>query len=187
MRGDFFEGFSQESLVVTGDFGNYADYLVVQDVCGIELAAHANLDDAYLDLLLVEQGKGGGGKELELGGVDVLLLVQLQVAIFDCAKIPLRYRFVVDCDAVPSDQGQPRWSAWGGGLPVDHVRRGEATIFDQPACQEVARETTNRAFAIGAGYVDGLPRELDIMEQTADPLKPRLDHEGDLSGTASAA
>ena len=71
-------------------------------------------------------------------------------------------------------------------VPVDHVRRCEATIFDQPAGQKVARETTYRAFAIGAGYVDGLPRELDVVEQTADPLEPRLDH-GELSGMASAA
>ena len=55
--------------------------------------------------------------------------------------------------------------------------RSEAAILDQPSSQKVARVSTYGALAVGAGYVDGLPREMDIVEQTGDALEPRLDHD----------
>ena len=88
--------------MVASDLGYDGNGLVVQDVGGIQLAAHAHLDNANLNLCIVEELKGGCCQDLELGRIDAFSLVQLQEIILHLSKLGFLDRLVVDIDAVPS-------------------------------------------------------------------------------------
>ena len=54
--------------------------------------------------------------------------------------------------------------------------RGEFTALDFAAHDEGGSVMTDGALAIGAGDMDCPPRELDIVQELADPFQARLDH-----------
>jgi len=56
------------------------------------------------------------------------------------------------------------------------MRRHEAAIADQPTRQQGRRVAADGALAVSAGYVDGLPWELNVFQETGNALEAGLDH-----------
>lgn len=72
--------------MVTGNLGYNGNSLVVQDIGGVLLSAHAHFDNTNLDSFFIEDVKSGGGKNLEGGSPDSCYQVKLDVVFFDLSK-----------------------------------------------------------------------------------------------------
>jgi hypothetical protein len=61
-------------------------------------------------------------------------------------------------------------------VPVNDVRGGKSAAAYVPTTKHSVGIVADGALAVGARHVDGLPRELDILQEQAYPLESRLDH-----------
>lgn len=63
-----------------------------------------------------------------------------------------------------------------GCVPVYEMWRCEFAALYKSASEQGRNHMANRSFAIGATNVNGFPRQLDMLEEQANPLQTRLDH-----------
>lgn len=61
-------------------------------------------------------------------------------------------------------------------IPVYEMWRCEFTTFDESAGEQGRCIVADGSFAIGSGNVNGLPREVDVFQEQADPFQAGLDH-----------
>jgi hypothetical protein len=169
---------SKKGFVIPSYLGDDRYALVVEDVGRIKPTAHAYFNNAYLDLGLLEGGKGCGCEDLERRSIDVFLLVKLDEVIFYSLELQFVDRFAIDLYTVPSTLR----SARHGGpcvtcyIPIYEMWRVECACTDGSALQKCRCVVADGSFAIGARNMNGSPWVFGIFEQETYALQPRLNH-----------
>ena len=72
---DLLDCVSEKLLVIETNFGDDGDGLVLQDVGRVFTAAHADFDDADIDLFLIEDFECRDSKQFEWAGISVELVI----------------------------------------------------------------------------------------------------------------
>jgi hypothetical protein len=96
------QGVSKKTLMISGDLGNDGHSLVVEDVGTVEPAAHADFDNANLDLSIIEYSESCRSQNLKRRGADFFPLVDCLVMSLDYVEFSFRDALAIDGDAVPS-------------------------------------------------------------------------------------
>jgi hypothetical protein len=174
----FAESVSKKGLVITCDLSYDGNAVVVEDVGGIQLAAHAYLNNADLDLGLLERCEGCGREDLERRGIDVFFLVELDEVIFYSLEMFFVNGFAIDLYRIPPTL---RLVRYGGThvtcyIPIYEMWRIECACTDGSALQKCRCVVADGSFAISACNMNGFPWALDIFEQKTYALQPRLNH-----------
>ena len=141
---------AQDFLVVPADRSHRAAINVLaNDVCGIEATSKPTLHDSVVYGLLLEPEHGEHRHDFKEGDIDLLLLNDLEDLVGVLHHLALGNALLVDLDALAER--------------LD-VRRGEEAGAEAAVLQRCGSLERDRAFAIGASYVNSSEAILRLSE-----------------------
>ena len=140
------QGVAEELRVVETYVGDDAE-VGRDDIGAVETATHAHLDDSHINLLSGEIVEGKPHGHLEEAELEALHIVFMELN--ETGYLFLRYHGTIDADALTK---------------IDEVRRGVEPHFVASLHEDGGQHVGHRAFAVGAGHVDGTEAALGVAE-----------------------